>query len=74
MMCFDWINVEDHLPDENTAVLTCNCNGWNMDEMEPEIGYFESGHWFWVDRTNFSHYDVLHPTHWMPLPSIPRKI
>lgn len=69
----DWIKVEDREPWENISVLTYNANGDSADEREPEIGYFERGHWYWVDRTNFDHYDVLHPTHWMPLPAKPQE-
>jgi len=64
----EWISIEDRLPDENIAVLTSNAEGLCQDEREPEIGFYESGHWFWVDRTNFDHYSELSPTHWMPLP------
>jgi len=65
-----WISIEEELPWENTAVLVSNFNGISIDDREPEIGYYESGKWFWVDRTNFDHYAVLYPTHWMPLPKI----
>ena len=69
----NWISIEKELPWENTAVLTSNFNGISMDDREPEIGYYESGHWFWVDRTNYDHYDELYPTHWMPLPKVPNE-
>lgn len=68
----EWVSVKDKLPAEFEDVLTCNMNGNCLDEKAPIIGYFQLGLWFWVDRTDFDHFENIYPTHWMPMPVLPK--
>jgi hypothetical protein len=54
-----WIPVEEELPDEDMRVLTIDKDGYK------EIMDFEFGKW------SINHWPPI--THWMPLPTPPRK-
>lgn len=56
-----WISVKDRLPEENKKVLVSNPSAHTS-----KIAWKYRGQWFF--DTNF---DILEPTHWMPLLSVP---
>jgi len=58
-----WIDVKDHLPDDEMTVLFHSADG------ETFVGFRESGEWF--DATSAIH-PVAFVTHWADLPTPPK--
>ena len=63
----EWISVEDRLPEPYepwVVVRALSRHGHRYEIMEGAPG---KGYWFDMD------YDIIHVTHWMPLPLPPKE-
>ena len=60
---FEWISVEDQLPDTETTVLVCNERGEIFTSWASDVDVF----WFYGEEED----DRV--THWQPLPAPPTK-
>lgn len=70
MNVYDWINVNDELPNEYEEVLI-----WVSSEAETKIGWLINGNkidyeWIGDDMSSYKSNEV---THWMPLPEAPSE-
>lgn len=71
----EWISVEDRLPDRGKKVL-CFIDDKKFEYNGPYfISEYFDNYWDVCNDTypNSSNYSGFVPTHWMPLPEIPKK-
>ena len=63
---FEWVSVDDRLPELHTKVLCCGKKGGRFIA---ELSTWGEGHLYWTKKDGKGCSKV---THWMPLPDAPK--
>lgn len=72
----EWQPIETS-PKDGTKILLYGKYGWMIYEKSKVtktgilVGYFDDEQW--VTVTDNPYEDIMHPTHWMPLPPPPKE-